>query len=113
MVAAAQEVLDGWEQDEEGFDEDFGTGGACDRIADALSNVIAGRLPDVALTEGGHDGDDHAYVIAYTDTEACSVDIPPYAYETGGGYNWRKRAGVVLEPSDVVVEHVPRKYIGS
>jgi len=30
------------------------------------------------------------------------VDIPPYTYETGGGYNWKKIPDVTFDASDIV-----------
>jgi hypothetical protein len=108
LVRAAQEEYDGWDQDEEGVDEVCGTGGICDRIADAFSTVLD-RLPGVEVIDGGQDGDDHAYVIVLTETEAVAVDIPPRVYETGGGYSWRKRPGVRFDPSDVEIDPLNRQ----
>lgn len=107
MAAAAQGVLDSWEQDDEGFDEDLGHGGACDRVSEALSDVV-GSLDGVQVEEGGHEGDDHAWLIAYDDSEAVGVDIPPGVYETGSGYSWRKRKGVRVGPEDVVLWEIDR-----
>ena len=107
LAKAAQKEYDAWDQDEDGVDEEFGTGGICDRIAEAFSEVLS-RLPNVEIVEGGQDGDDHAYVIALTDTEAVAVDIPPRVYETGGGYSWKKRQGVRFDSSDVVLDPLDR-----
>ncbi len=104
LAAAAQGVIDLWEQDDEGYDEEFGSGGACDAVAIAM----AGALGSIDTMDGGHDGDDHAYLIAYNDTEACVVDIPPGVYERGGGYNWRKIPGVQITEDDVVIEQINR-----
>lgn len=105
MASAAQEIVDEWQQDEEGFDEEFGTGGVCDRVSSAVGNIIA-RLPDVEVTDGGQPGDDHAYLIVYDSDEAFIVDIPPGIYETGGGYKWKKKKGARISSGDVVVEKI-------
>lgn len=110
MVKAAQAVLDAWEQDEDGWDEDLGSGGACDEIAEAISSVIS-SLDGVELTDGGHDGDDHAWVIAYDNEYAYGIDIHPSVYESGGGYSWTKREGVVLEDGDVSIEPLNRSDV--
>jgi hypothetical protein len=110
MAAAAQTVLDAWEQDEEGYDEEFGSGGACDAIQRAMSDVLS-KL-DVSITEGGQPGDDHAYLIVYNDNEAYEVDIPPHVYERGGGYSWKKIPNVQLTPEHVVVQEIDRKLLG-
>lgn len=108
MAKVAQEVLDAWEQDDEGVDEEFGAGGACDAIDNAIAGVVFEKVVGVERTAYGHEGDDHAASIYYDDAEAYLVDIPPYVYETGGGYRWRKRKGVKLSAKDVVVEKVSR-----
>jgi hypothetical protein len=109
LASVAQAVINEWEQDEDGIDEKFGAGGPCDTIANEMASVLAQSGIDV--TEGGHDGDDHAYLIAYDDDEAFVVDIPPGAYETGGGYRWRKLPNVRLQEDDVVVERISRSDI--
>ena len=68
-------MYDGWGQDEDG-DDDYGGGGICDSVANALSEVVARALDDVTITDGGQDGDDHAFIVVLTDTEAVAVDIP-------------------------------------
>lgn len=111
IAVAAQKVYDEWEQDEEGFDPELGSGGICDQVSEAIGSVIAGRLEGVDVTEGGQEGDDHSWVIAYNDTEAYGVDIDPGVYETGGGYSWRKREGVTIRPDHVDVFPVDRGAI--
>lgn len=108
LASAAQAVYDGWTQDADGFDEEMGGGGICDQVANAMSGVIYTAVPDVEVTEGGQDGDDHAYLIVYNQSEAYEVDIPPGVYETGGGYNWRKVEGVVLGPQHVMITPLNR-----
>ncbi len=97
IATAAQTVYDSWTQDE---DDDFG-GGICDAIASEIQGIIVSNIPDVNVTDGGHEGDDHAWSIAYTNSEVYGVDITPSVYETGGGYNWTKREGVTIDPTDV------------
>lgn len=118
FARAAQNVLDEWQQDDEGVDEVFGAGGACDAIANAFRDVLDFEYIDAdghrrhpSVTDGGHPGDDHAWLIAYDDHEAVAVDLPANVYETGGGYRWRKRPGVRVHPSDLVIEPIKRSDI--
>lgn len=106
IVESAQHTVDGWEQDDEGFSEEFGYGGICDRVADSIGNILTEN--NIYFVYGGHDGDDHAYVIAYDqeDRTAFLIDIDPYAYEEGHGYVWKKRDGVELKIDDVIIEEV-------
>lgn len=110
MASAAQAVIDEWSQDEEGWDEEFGAGGACDRVSGALAGVI-GSLDDVEIVDGGHDGDDHAWLVVYDDEEAYSVDIPPGVYETGGGYSWTKLEDAKVSPEDVEIFKLNRRDV--
>ena len=77
--------------------------GICDEIAQEISGVIAAHIADVEVRDGGQDGDDHAWVIAFNDAEAYGVDIPPGVYESGGGYSWTLHENVKFQPTDVQI----------
>lgn len=104
LAAAAQTVYDSWEPEDE-YNE-FGSGGICDAIANSFGDILSHHGID--YTEGGHDGDDHAYLIAYNDKEAYVIDIPYSTYETGGGYSWSKVNDVQFSPDDVTIAEVDR-----
>jgi hypothetical protein len=106
FVKAAQEEYDAWTQDENGIDDEFGGGGICDAIANQISTILAENGFETA--EGGQEGDDHAYVFTAKDGHAFGVDIPPYIYETGAGYSWKKKEGVQFVPDHIEV--YPVKY---
>lgn len=101
MASAVQVLYNQWEQ-VDGMDEELGGGGICDQVADSIAGIVH-SIDGVETTEGGQDGDDHAYVVAYNQTEAYSVDIPPGVYESGGGYNWAKIPDVVIDAGDVSI----------
>jgi hypothetical protein len=107
LAEAAQKVYDEWEQDAEGVDEEVGIGGICDLICTSVGSVISEEIADVAILPGGQEGDDHAYVVAQKNGEAFGVDIPAGVYESGGGYNWRKKPGVKFRSDYVVIFPVP------
>lgn len=106
LAESAQRVYDTWEQDENGEDQDLGAGGICDLVAQEMASVL--ERAGIDFMEGGHDGDDHAFLIAYDADEAFTVDIPPGVYETGSGYSWRKRPGVTIDASDVMIDAINR-----
>lgn len=110
FALAAQKVVDEWEQDEDGMDEVLGSGGPCDLVAQALSHVVSQHI-DAEITDGGQDGDDHAFIVVYNDHEAFGVDIPPSIYETGGGYNWRKKPGAKIDSADIDIWKIKRSDI--
>lgn len=103
MTAAAQKAYDEWQQDEQGVDEELGCGGICEQVAEAIGDIVASNVGDAELQEGGQEGDDHAWVIAARGPEAYGVDIPPNVYESGGGYKWKKKPGIVFKPEDVAI----------
>jgi hypothetical protein len=111
LAQAAQLVVDEWIQNEEGFNEDLGNGGVCDLVSQAMADVIGNSVVDVDIVDGGHDGDDHAWLIIVDNVEAVGVDIPPGVYETGGGYSWKKIENVEIEPTDVVLWNIDRRDI--
>jgi hypothetical protein len=110
MAKAAQAVYDDWEQDDEGFDCELGSGGVCDQIASALWATIDNKVKGVPfqIRDGGQDGDNHAYLLVYNDKEIYEVDIPMGLYETGSGYHWVKRPGVKFRAVDVGVNPLNR-----
>lgn len=99
LAIAAQTIYDEWDQEIE-------PGGICDQIADAFNGILTQN--GIAATLGGHDGDDHAYIIAYDDAGSYIVDIPNETYETGGGYNWTKIDGVVFDEDDIMISPTHR-----
>jgi hypothetical protein len=105
MAAAAQKIYDAWETDEEGLDVEYGGGGPCDEIAAALSGIIGDSI-DAHIDDGGHEGDDHAFLIVSRAGERYWVDIPPGVYEHGGGYSWQKIPDTQIRPEDIVIEPI-------
>lgn len=112
LAAAAQKVLDEWVQDEDGWDEELGSGGACDEISKAMTEVLY-SLDGVEVADGGQDGDDHAFPVVYDDDEAYAVDIPPRVYETGGGYSWKKIEGALVREEDVSIVELDRDIVAT
>lgn len=88
LVKAAQKVYDEWEQ-QDGFDEVYGSGGICQDIAEAFCDVLFDHNIN-RTTFNASIGTNHVWAIVYDDEEetAYDVDIPPHVYETGGGYTW-------------------------
>ena len=89
LAHSAQKVYDEWEQDENGYCDILGEGGICQDIADAMAGVLSNNGIECS-TVSQSSGEQHVYVVARTEDGVYRVDIPPYLYETGGGYNWKK-----------------------
>jgi hypothetical protein len=115
VVRVAQQTYDDWKQDEEGFDEELGEGGICHLIADEVCGVLAAHGIDCGPVSA-QVGEQHVWAVAKigtvdeegdtdrADAGVWSIDIPPRVYESGGGYSWRKKPGVVFGVDDVVVD---------
>lgn len=109
IAKAAQEVYDNWHPEDE-YDE-YSGGGICDDVSRAIGGILV-DLEGVSTVDGGQDGDDHAFIVAYTDTDAFAVDIPPSVYERGGGYSWEKVEGVEIDPDDIEIYPISRGDLG-
>jgi len=103
IVRAAQRVYDEWSQDESGFDEEVGYGGICHLIADEIVGVVADAGVMCTSVSASHEV--HVYTVLRLDRSGVwLIDIRPYVYERGGGYNWKKIPGVKFDKSDITVE---------
>ncbi len=100
LAIVAQNVYDEWEQDENGEDFELGTGGICDRIADAFCGVLADEYPTATTSIYG---DGHAYAYVKRGVHVYCIDLPAHVYETGGGYVWKKIPDVTIEASDIYI----------
>jgi hypothetical protein len=103
LADAAQEMYDQWEQDEDGLDEMLGSGGICQDVADNMAGVLNELGVEELAIVSSEVGDQHVWVQAVLDGVVHDVDIPPSVYETGSGYNWKKRPGVKITSEHVVV----------
>lgn len=105
FIEAAQKVYNEWDQNEEGEDDFYGAGGICDDIADKICDVI-NDLGFGSFTHNVQSGNmNHTSAFAYdTDNKILyEIDIHPYNYETGGGYNWKKIPDVIFKPDMVEI----------
>ena len=105
LAVAAQKIYDEWDQDENGYCEMIGEGGICQDIADAMADVLSNHNIE-CTTVSQTIGEQHVYVVAKTDDGIYSVDIPPYLYETGGGYCWKKIPDVEFTERYVVIDRL-------
>ena len=101
-LEAAQKVYDEWEQDEDGHDVELGTGGVCQDIASNIADVLNQHNIESATVSAAI-GDQHVYTVAKLADGVFEVDIPPYVYETGGGYNWKKIPNVKFQKDHISI----------
>jgi hypothetical protein len=102
FCAAAQEVYDKWHQDDEGLSDEYGCGGICHDIAEAICGVLW-KNNISCTTFSASIGEVHVWAVADIEGEAHQVDISPYLYEQGGGYTWRKIPDIAFEESDIII----------
>ena len=101
LAQAAQQAYDQWDQDEEGEDVELGFGGICQDIAEEMAGVLSGAGIEAITIDSGGVGEQHVWVIAKFREGVAEIDIPPGAYETGGGYHWKKIPDVVFTHKDI------------
>lgn len=108
LAAAAQAEYDAWHQDDDGMDEELGAGGICHLIADQMVGILSDEGFEAVTTHSDGIGENHVWVTAQISEGVVTVDIPPGVYESGGGYVWRKRPGIVFSPKDVIIDRIDR-----
>lgn len=104
IAKAAQNVYNQWEQDEEGVDEMYGSGGICDDIADAMCNAVQNKTKyNCFHLYNEYECHTSIYVYDTLNKKIYNVDIPPHVYEKGYGYNWKKIKDVTFSLNDVKI----------
>jgi hypothetical protein len=118
LALAAQSVYDEWDASDQEFgDCEVGFGGICHLIADAMASIIGDELPWACVTSVNHQDEVHVSLVVWVDpgteegeppagdetVDAVDVDISPYRYERGGGYEWTKIENVTIRPEDVTL----------
>lgn len=104
LAKAAQEVYDDWNVEE--YDE-YAGGGVCHVIAEEMCSVMSDN--GIECTTFSHSiGEVHVSCIAKLSDGVYSVDISPYTYETGGGYNWKKIPDVEFSEYDINIDCISR-----
>jgi len=114
LIVAAQEVYDMWEQDENGYSEEYGSGGICDNIAIAICDVLSNNRIDCFSQYDATSTHTSAYATDFTGYDFIEkpiekgimfqVDIPPHVYEDGFAYTWSKIPDVVFTKQDLFIE---------
>ena len=115
MALAAQKVYNQWEQDDEGYDEEYGSGGICHDIASAMESIVYQNSPDeeeIGTFGFRDDSQCHNWFVAYhpASREMYEIDIPFHHYETGGGYTWKKIKDVSLTPDHITIRPFAGDY---
>lgn len=106
LAAAAQNVYDQWDQDQEGIDDVYGGGGICDDIADAFCTILQNHNLDCTTQYNEYDTHTSTYVSDHETHTVYNVDIHPSHYEKGYGYNWTKIPNVQFKPNMISVNQI-------
>ncbi len=118
LAVVAQQVYDEWEQDDEGESFEYGVGGICQDIAEAMAGLLSEHGIEAVTVDNQGMGEQHVWVVAKLSDGVYTVDIEPHTYETGGGYCWKKRPGVTFGPEHIYVSRIDadpgkfEQYIG-
>jgi hypothetical protein len=107
LTLAAQSIYDEWDQDEDGVDDYYGSGGICDDISDAMCKVISNKTNyDCFHLYNEYDCHTSIYVYDTKTKQIYNVDIPPHVYEKGTGYNWKKINNVSFNINHINIDEV-------
>jgi hypothetical protein len=107
LLKVAQKEYDEWDaSDEEEGDAEVGFGGICHLIAEAMVDVLISDGYDAITVDSQGVGDQHVWCVVKAEEGCYEIDIPPSVYETGGGYNWKKKDGIKFTPPDLVVHRL-------
>ena len=114
LAQVAQSVYDDWGEDEFGnifcrYQE--GPGGICHLISDDIVDFINNRGFDATTLSS--DSRVHVSTVVKTMDGMVEVDIDPYRYESGGGYEWEKIPDVQFDPEDIsitVIDSDPQSF---
>lgn len=106
LAECAKAVYDAWEQGADGWDDELGLGGICQDVAAAMAGRLGERGIEHVMHVHANVGENHVFLVALLYDGVYSIDIPPYVYEEGGGYVWRKKSGAAFPPECVDVVRV-------
>lgn len=100
ICVEAQKVYDVWQQDESGYDEEWGYGGICQNIAErAIASVLTDAGVDCRITSANDEV--HVYCVAVFREGVYTIDIHHSWYERGAAYTWKKLPDVKFTPDMV------------
>jgi len=108
LVNAAQKEYDLWDENE----DEYAGGGICHLLADKIIDELYNQGID-STSVSQQCGEVHVFVVAKLSEGVISIDINPYRYETGGGYNWKKIPDVRFDVGDIVIDIIdpdPSKF---
>lgn len=111
IAAAAQNQYDMWAQNEEGYDEELGSGGICHLIAEELAGILCEVGIEAQTVSSTHE--QHVYVVAKFREGVYQIDIPYHTYERGGGFTWKKLPGIIFDTGHVSIVKLdsnPQKF---
>ena len=111
IAMAAQKQYDQWAQNEEGYDEELGSGGICHLIADDLAGILSDHGIECSTVCSSYE--QHVYLVCKFREGVYMIDIPYHIYESGGGFTWKKKKDVKFDTSHVVIgglDNDPRNF---
>lgn len=106
IAEAAQKQYDQWKQDDEGYDEELGSGGICHLIAEDLAGILSNHGIECSTVCSTYE--QHVYLVCKFREGVYMIDIPYHVYESGGGFTWKKKPDVKFDKSHVVISGLDR-----
>lgn len=96
LAEVAISVYNAWDQDDDGYSEEYGSGGICDKVAEEMASTFEDLKPEELKNWYGFtfykDWQCHTdfYIVNHEIDAMMEIALHPSFYETGGGYTWKK-----------------------
>ena len=105
LADLAQAIYNTWDASNETYgDFEVGFGGICHLIAEKIVDYLYSiGIPASTVSS---DAEVHVYAVAQAQEGVFVIDIPPYSYETGGGYSWKKIPDIIFDEDYIVVNKI-------
>ena len=105
LVDEVQKLYDQWSQDENGNDEELGSGGICHLIAEAFVDVLYKHgIYRCQTVSSCHE--QHVYVVGQFREGVYMIDVPYHLYEQGGGFTWKKIPNIKFDESYIDISRL-------
>ena len=105
LADIAQAIYNTWNASDETYgDFEVGFGGICHLIAEKIVDYLYSiGIPASTVSSNA---EVHVYAVAQAQEGVFVIDIPPYSYETGGGYSWKKIPDIIFDEDYIVINKI-------
>jgi len=105
LADIAQLIYNKWDASDETYgDFEVGFGGICHLIAEKIVDYL--YSVGIPASTVSSNAEVHVYAVAQAKEGVFVIDIPPYSYETGGGYSWKKIPDIIFDEDYITISKI-------